>query len=102
MKKLIDRFNALPIARFLKNKYLLTGLLFLLWILLFDPINLIDWAQEKNKLRKLNNEKNRLEREIDVTTKKIESFQNPDSLEKVAREQFYFQSDGEDVYIVED
>jgi len=101
MKKFVERFQSI-IPKPLKNKYILTGFLFLLWILLFDPINLIDWATEKNNLRKLNNEKHRLEKEIDATTKKIDDFQNPDSLEKVAREQYYFQAAGEDVYIVED
>jgi cell division protein FtsB len=86
----------------LRNKYVLTGGLFLVWILLFDPVNVIDWVQEGAKLRRLQQEKRRLEYEIGAANSKVESFNNPDSLEKTAREQFYFVGPHEEVFIIEE
>jgi cell division protein FtsB len=71
------------------------------WILLFDPVNVIDWIQERGRLRRLQQEQQQLEQLIDATTGKIESFNHPDSLEKIAREQFYFTAPNEEVFIIE-
>ena len=90
------------IPRPLQNKYILTGILFLVWILLLDPVNVIDWMQERAKLRHLRQEQYQLEQQIDATSRKIQSFAHPDSLEKIAREQFYFTGPGEEVFIIEE
>jgi cell division protein FtsB len=90
------------IPRPLQNKYILTGILFLVWILLLDPINVIDWMQERAELRRLRKEQLQLEQQLDATKRKIGSFAHPDSLEKIAREQFYFTGPGEEVFIVEE
>jgi cell division protein FtsB len=102
MKKLFNRLKNLPVPRLLRNKYLLTGVLFLLWILLFDPINLIDWISEQHKLHTLRSEKKLLERNIDMTTRNIQAFSHPDSLEKMAREQFFFAGPDEEIFIIHD
>jgi cell division protein FtsB len=90
------------IPRSLRNKYILTGVLFFVWVFLFDPVNVIDWMRERGKLRQLQQERQQLEQLIDVATRKIESFNYPDSLEKIAREQFYFTGFNEEVFIIED
>jgi cell division protein FtsB len=90
------------IPRPLQNKYILTGILFLVWILLLDPVNGIDWMQEQAKLRRLRKEQLQLKQQLDATTRKIESFAYPDSLEKIAREQFYFTGPNEEVFIIEE
>jgi cell division protein FtsB len=100
MKNRIKKIMAF-LPRPLRNKYLLTGALFLVWILLFDPVNLIDWMQEQHKLRHLRREQRQLEQRINNVADKIKSFSNPDSLEKIAREQFYFVGPGEEVFLVE-
>ncbi|MDR3132759.1 MAG: septum formation initiator family protein [Prevotellaceae bacterium] len=90
------------IPRPLRNRYVLTGLLFLVWILLFDPINVVDWIQERMQLRRLQQEQRQLEQQIDATTREVESFTHPDSLVKIARERFYFTGSGEEIFLVEE
>ncbi len=85
----------------MRNKYVLTGILFLVWVLLFDPVNLVDWVGERNKKNNLQHEKQQLEENIEATTRRINAFSNADSLEKIAREQFYFVAPDEEVFIIE-
>ncbi|MDR0668316.1 MAG: septum formation initiator family protein [Prevotellaceae bacterium] len=85
-----------------KNRYLMTAAIFLVWILLFDRINVIDWIAERMHLNTLEKEKEQLERHIRETRQRIDAFANPDSLETIAREQFYFAEPDEEIFIIED
>lgn len=101
MKEFLERVKGF-VPQWVRNKFVLTGALFLLWVLLFDPISLVDLAGEKRHLWRLEREKTELEEKIERTNKRIDAFANPDSLVKVAREQFYFQSAGEEIFIIEE
>jgi cell division protein FtsB len=101
MKRFLKKIRSI-LPRPLRNKYVLTGILFLVWIILFDPVNVVDWMQERAKLRRLQREQLQLEQRIDGAARKIESFAHPDSLVKIAREQFYFTGLDEEVFLVEE
>ncbi len=87
----------------LRNKYILTSVLFVLWMLMFDQNNL-------NERRKNNRDYNQLIRERDYFQKKIEENRkriqelktNNDNLEKFAREQYLMKKDNEDIFIIVD
>jgi cell division protein FtsB len=86
-----------------RNKYILTSILFVLWMLMFDQNNL-------NERRKNNRDYNQLIRERDYFQKKIEENRkriqelktNDDNLEKFAREQYLMKKDNEDIFIIVD
>jgi cell division protein DivIC len=86
-----------------RNKYVLTSVLFVLWMLMFDQNNL-------NERRKNNRDYNQLIRERDYFQKKIEENRkriqelktNNDNLEKFAREQYLMKKDNEDIFIIVD
>ncbi len=86
-----------------RNKYILTSVLFVLWMLMFDQNNL-------NERRKNNRDYNQLIRERDYFQKKIEENRkriqelktNNDNLEKFAREQYLMKKDNEDIFIIVD
>jgi cell division protein FtsB len=101
MKSFLHKIKAL-LPRPLRNKYLLTGSLFIVWILLFDPVNLVDWLQERNKWRHLQREEQQLKRDIEQTTRDIAAFSDADSLEKIAREKFYFTGPDEEIFLIEE
>jgi len=96
IKKFIDR-----IPPFLKNRYLLTGVAFLLLILFFDRNNLISQYQMRRELSGLRKE---LQFYRDQATKdSIElSRLMGDSLEleKLGREKYLMKRDSEDIYII--
>ena len=64
------------------NKYTFVGLLFVIWIALFDKYSFIDRLQLRSKINQLENEQNR------------------DNLEKFAREQYLMKRENEDIFII--
>jgi len=86
--------------RLLVNKYLLTGVAFVLWITFFDDNNLIELA--KVKLNTINQEKQKqyYKSEIKLIEQKLQELDsNVDSLEKFAREQYYYKLPDEEIYV---
>ena len=86
----------------IKNKYLLTALVFIIWILFFDKNDLFTQRDRKNELTKLENSADYYQSEIEKTKKELADIQNnPAALEKFAREKFYLKRPNEEIFIVE-
>lgn len=87
----------------IKNKYILTLIVFLLWLLIFDRSNWFDMVGEIAKIRKLENEKEYYHLKIESDSKKLKELKtNDENLEKFAREQYLMKKPDEDIFIVED
>jgi cell division protein DivIC len=72
-----------------RNFYVLTAIVFFLWMLLLDPNNLIARFQLGAKLRSLENEKEYYEEKIkEVEKDRDELFGDKESIEKFAREKY--------------
>ena len=96
------RFLPSSLIKVLRNKYFIAGLLFAVWVLVFDQNNLIDWGGALKDLSRQKQEKRYYETEIIRTREKLKELQsNRDSLEKYAREQYYYLKKGEEVFVVE-
>jgi cell division protein DivIC len=85
----------------LRNKYLLSIILFGFWLLFFDQNNLMDRY-------KLIREVNQLEKDLNYYVERIQSDSarlnelrtSPENLEKFAREQYLMKKDNEDIFII--
>lgn len=87
----------------LKNKYFLTGFIFLLWIAIFDSNNLIDMRGIQKSISRLNNEKVYYNQKIGDDTRKINELRtNKENLEKFAREQYLMKKPNEDLFIIDE
>ena len=86
----------------LKNKYLLTGAGFAVWILFVDDRDLITTQlKHKQELRKLVESKKYYEKQIAATRQELEQLKSdPALLEKYAREKYLMKRDNEDVYLI--
>jgi cell division protein FtsB len=85
----------------LKNRFVLVGLVFLVWMVFFDSNDLISQYKYKRKLRQLEENKNFYLEQIELVKKdKEELFTNLEKLEKFAREKYKMKKDDEDLYIV--
>ncbi len=90
------------VLKCLKNKYFIVSVSFLVWIFFFDTTSVLrcystmkDIATQQRQIEYYKNEiKN-----TDEQLKELSS--NKDSLEKFAREQYFFHEPDEDVFIVE-
>jgi cell division protein DivIC len=88
------------IPSFLKNRYLLTGAGFVVWILFFDSRDLItSHFRERSELLKVEESKKYYEQQIAVTKQELEQLKtNPAMLERYAREKFLMKKEKEDLF----
>jgi Septum formation initiator. len=97
----INKLGKIKFVKILKNKYFLVTLFFLVWILFFDSNNIIKWYTDINRVIDQERQKIYYREEIKKTDEKLKELSsNRDSLEKFAREQYYFHELDEDIYIV--
>jgi cell division protein FtsB len=96
------RFNFIEkVPPVLRNKYLLTIIIFVVWILLFDSNNLIARYKEMRELRKLRADREYYINRIEVDRQKLHELKTDNhNLEKFAREQYRMKKADEDLYII--
>lgn len=87
---------------FLKNKYLLTTLVFAVWLLFFDDRDVITTHfKHRAELHQLEESRDYYLQQIENTNKELEQLKSdPVLLEKYAREKYWMKRDNEDLYIV--
>ncbi len=85
----------------LKNKYLLAGCFFIVWMVFFDPK---DWglAVDKSlKLKELQKSEEHLTKTIKETKEELYQLKtNAQTIEKYAREKYLMKKDNEDLFIM--
>ncbi len=85
----------------LKNKYLLAGVFFVIWMLFFDPKDIPSGFERKQKLNELQNSEQHLDELITDAQKELDQLKNnAQSIEKYAREKYMMKKDNEDLFIV--
>ncbi len=85
----------------MKNKYVLTLLVFLAWIILLDPNNLISRVREIKTLNRLEREKEYYMGRIEEDRRKLNELRTSnENLEKYAREQYRMKRPDEDLFII--
>ncbi len=91
------------LIKILKKKYLLTSVLFITWLFLFDGNNLIDRISALRNLHQLERDKKYYTEKIISDSKKLEELKtNNDNLEKFAREQYLMKKENEDIFVIID
>jgi cell division protein DivIC len=87
----------------LRNKYILTSVLFVLWMLMFDQNNLNERRKNNRDYNQLLKERDYFQKKIEENGKRIQELKtNNDNLEKFAREQYLMKKDNEDIFIIVD
>ncbi|MEN9569078.1 MAG: hypothetical protein RL172_309 [Bacteroidota bacterium] len=101
--------NSLPksfrwkgLGKLFKNKYLLAGLFFLVWMLFFDPKDVGAELQKWGKYRELQASEAHLVKKISETRSELKELKNnAQTIEKYAREKYLMKKDNEDLFVVE-
>lgn len=85
----------------MKNRYVITVIVFLVWIILLDPNNLISRAREIRNLNRLEREKEYYTERIEEDRRKLNELRTSnENLEKYAREQYRMKRPDEDLFII--
>jgi len=95
-KKLLDK-----IPPFLKNKYLLTGVVFLVLVLFLDRNNLVSQYKMRKELNGLKKELQFYRDEAKKDSIELNRLMGDSlELEKLGREKYMMKRDSEDIYII--
>lgn len=91
--------NHLP--AWLKNKYFLSITAFVVWILFFDPRDVLTQMEHRRELKELQVSKAWYQKEIAKESVEAEQLRsNPATIEKYARENYLMKRDNEDIFII--
>lgn len=89
------------IPSWLKNKYLLTGVFFVVWMVFFDPKDILSDLDRRGKLNELQSSELNLKKQITDAKQELDLLKNDaQSIEKYAREKYLMKKDNEDLFIV--
>ena len=90
------------IPSWLKSKYVLTGIGFVIWMVFFDDRDLITTHfRHTDELKKLEQSKMYYQQQIATTKTELEQLRsNPSTIEKYAREKYLMKRDNEDVFLI--
>lgn len=99
--EIINKIKNSKFFKLLSNLYILTSLVFFIWIFFIDSNSILVNLELKKEINELNERKSLLEKQIETDKKIISNLKNPDSLEKYAREELFMKKDNEEIYIIE-
>lgn len=99
MKRIRLLIDLLP--KPLRNKYIITILIFIFWILFFDDYNLLKQRKIQKQVNELVKQKHFYSSErIKDSTELYQLNNNKEKQEKFAREKFLMKREHEDVFII--
>ncbi len=88
---------------FLKNKYILTSLFFIIWLFVFDQNNLVERIRNIKEYKQLLKDKEYYLKKIEEDRQQLKELKtNNENLEKFAREKYYMKKKEEDIFVVLD
>jgi cell division protein FtsB len=94
----MEFWNKLP--WYLKNRYVITTMLFVVWLAFFDQHNFINQIEFKTELYRLNQDKIYYQSEIiEIEEDLQELLSDNRKLEKFARERYYMKKDNEEIFV---
>jgi RNase adaptor protein for sRNA GlmZ degradation len=86
----------------LKNKYLLSLVIFFAWIVFIDENNLMERSKNIRQIHALERDKLYYEKKIREDREKLEELEGSvEKFEKFAREQYLMKRENEDIFIIE-
>lgn len=90
------------IPNWLKNKYMITIVVFIVWISFFDQNNFITQYDFIKELKSLEKDKTFFIEELNKTRQELNDLTtNPVTLEKFAREKYFMKKDNEEIFVFE-
>lgn len=86
---------------YIRNKYLLSILFFITWLLFFDANNLIDRTSVIGEIRRLEKNKEYFRERIQKDSLRMQELKTDrENLEKFAREQYLMKKDDEEIFVI--
>lgn len=98
---MLKKLRENKIVRILSNKYVIILLLFVVWMIFFDENSLINHWELDREIDKLEKSNEYYRDQIEQDKKVIDNLNDPDSLEKYAREEYKMKKENEEIFLIE-
>jgi len=85
---------------YFKNKYIFTGLMFLIYALFLDDNDLFSMVNHKSKLNDLEISKQKISKDLKKIKFTLNQLKYTSELERYAREEKFFKKQDEDIFVV--
>lgn len=85
---------------YLKNKFIITLIVFVTYSLFLDENDLFTMVSNSSKLNQLEVKKAELNAELKTTTRTLKNLKTKRQIERFARENKYFKMDDEDLFVI--
>ncbi|MET0244784.1 MAG: septum formation initiator family protein [Flavitalea sp.] len=91
------------IPAWLRNKFVITGIVFVVWLMFFDDRDIVSQFKQAHELNQLEKSRDYYLEEIRTTSAELDKLKSdPATLEKYAREKYRMKKDQEDLFIIEE
>lgn len=91
----------LRLPKFVRNFYFISGVFFLVWMLFIDSNDIVSQVRLKKKVSELEARKDYYQENIEEISKQYEErLNNPELLERYAREKYFMKKKTEDLFVV--
>ena len=85
---------------YLKNKFILATVIFLVYALFLDENDLFTMIRHNRKLNQLEMAKQEVSRDLKKSQKTLRELNSKSELERYAREEKFFKKDDEDIFVI--
>ena len=86
--------------KYIKNKFILTGFIFVIYALFLDDNDLFSMINHNSKLNKLEASKAEISKELKKIRFTLDQLKYTSELERYAREEKFFKKADEDIFVV--
>ncbi len=100
-QKIADLLMKYPFLKWITNRFILATLFFILWLLFFDTYAYFDHRTIDKEIKKLEDNRDYYQGEINSDDKNIQKLYRKEEVEKYAREKYYMKRENEDIYIID-
>ncbi len=84
------------------GKYVITLLVFIVVFLFIGEQSIVNFVRRGREIRHLEEQRDMYRESTEKAMREIQTLNNPDSLERYAREHYYMHTANEDIYLVEE
>lgn len=86
----------------LLNKYFIAFIFIASWIFFFDDTDIFTQRERLNELKELQQKEEYFKKQTELAKQELNDIKSSDeTLEKFAREKYFFKKKGEDIFIIE-
>lgn len=96
-----NSFKQSRIFKIISNRYFIILLIYIIWMVFFDENSFLIHRKINKEINQLETDIDYYKKEIELDKKIIEDLEDPEKLEKFARENYKMKKENEDIYIIE-